>query len=395
VCGERNRDICFVFPGLLEAGTRRGGGREERCLQIAFRLSRYFSIALLAPSWHYPRCMHLNEHLVVKGLRFPAVKNYPLISDIDKIVTSLSIIFYSLLACINIICLKKECLKVIVITDLFSGFLPALVARILRLKVIFYEGNLTPWVSPWLYPTNTNVIRIAFSSFRIVVGRVICSLSTKIVANSGLIKKSMEHYGTSAKKIVIIRGGVDTNAFKPSSPLSILPGRINVGFIGRLEDEKGALLLLEICKRAIVELPEARFFIFGDGTYRSNFEHLPNVEHVGNVTRSTLNQRLVQVQVVLFFQKDLGLAEYETMASGKAVIACNVGEVPKILQNHKNALLCKPNVNAYLQAISRVIHDHSLLNKLSTNARETTIRHFDWQVISLQWQSMIKNLLAK
>lgn len=395
MCGERNRDICFVFPGLLEAETGRGGGREERCLQITFHLSGCFNIVLLSPSWHYPRCKHLSEHLVVKSLRFPAVKNYPPISDIDKIITSLSIIFYSLLVCMNIIYLKKEYLKVIVITDLFSGFLPALVARILRLKVIFYEGNLTPWVSPWLYPTNTNIIRIAFSSFRIIVGRTICSLSTKIVVNSGLIKKSMEHYGTSAKKIVIIRGGADTNAFKPSSHLSILPRRINVGFIGRLEDEKGALLLLEICKRAIVELPEARFFIFGDGTYRSNFEHLPNVEHVGNVTRSTLNQRLVQVQVVLFFQKDLGLAEYETMASGKAVIACNVGEVPKILQNHKNALLCKPNVNAYLQAISRVIHDHSLLNKLSTNARETTIRHFDWQVISLQWQSMIKNLLAK
>lgn len=262
------------------------------------------------------------------------------------------------------------------------------------MKTIFYEGNLTPWVAPWIYPKKLGLIQVTFNMVNIILGLLTSVFSDKIIVNSGLIKNGMEQYGLSVNRVEIIRGGADTDYYKPFASAFTCNYRINVGFIGRLEDEKGVSLLLDICKKALNVLPTTDFFIFGDGSFKIFFECLPNVKHLGKVNKSTLEEQLRKIQIVLFFQKDLGLAEYEAMAAGKALICCDLGDVSKVLKNYENALLCKTNPDSYIFAISQLIQNPVLLNKLQVNARETVVKYYDWKVISSSWGLLIKTLLA-
>lgn len=88
-----NEKICIVFPGMLEAQTERGGGREERILHIASHLEKFFNITIIAPYFYNVHRIDLTDHLHIKNIRFPAVRNYPLVSNIEKFASFFSLFF--------------------------------------------------------------------------------------------------------------------------------------------------------------------------------------------------------------------------------------------------------------------------------------------------------------
>ena len=198
----------------------------------------------------------------------------------------------------------------------------------------------------------------------------------------------MINFGIDPAKIHVISGGVDVNMFKPISKMNHQCNAMRVGFIGRLTDEKGVPLLLEVVHMAIQELPNVQFIIMGDGPYKQYFSNLPNVEHLGWVPKDELTRWLSKVQITLFFQKELGLAELEAMASGKAIVACNVGEVPQTITHLENGVLCTPDAQSYIDAIKLLCEDPSLLKRLSRRARENAVKYFSWDVIGREWFSL-------
>ncbi|MBA7608748.1 hypothetical protein ES703_15930 [subsurface metagenome] len=73
------------------------------------------------------------------------------------------------------------------------------------------------------------------------------------------------------------------------------------------------------------------------------------------------------------------LAEY--LASGKAVIASNVGDVGKYLVNEQHALVVPPgNRDALEMAVLRLLRDRRLCNFLGANGRKIAIQNFDVKV---------------
>lgn len=73
----------------------------------------------------------------------------------------------------------------------------------------------------------------------------------------------------------------------------------------------------------------------------------------------------------------------EFLASGKAVIATNVGDVPDYLQNEKNALLIAPNsVEEINTALKTLINDPEKRYSMGAEARKTAEQYFDSEKIS-------------
>jgi glycosyltransferase involved in cell wall biosynthesis len=82
----------------------------------------------------------------------------------------------------------------------------------------------------------------------------------------------------------------------------------------------------------------------------------------------------------------------EAMASGLCIVSTNVGGIPYLLEDEKDCLLVPPNdPEAMAQAISRILTDSSLAQRLSENAREKA-RSFDWSRILPQWDSLLLSL---
>lgn len=73
------------------------------------------------------------------------------------------------------------------------------------------------------------------------------------------------------------------------------------------------------------------------------------------------------------------LAEY--CATGKAIVATDVGDLGLYLRDKENCLLCEPdNPEVLMEAIFLLASNEELRQKLSENARLLALKHFDYEV---------------
>lgn len=79
----------------------------------------------------------------------------------------------------------------------------------------------------------------------------------------------------------------------------------------------------------------------------------------------------------------------EAMALGLPVVSTNVGGIPFLLEDKKDALLVeKGNVQAMYKAIKLLIENPSLSSAIAQNAR-TKAESFDWEVVKEQWKALL------
>jgi len=385
-----NPDVCFILPGNLEALTQRGGGREERLVKIALTLSRYFNIFVISPFFgKFRRISSVYQKFFVLNVYFPAHKKYPPQSEFTKFMRFLATPVFELLATVELVRLMRKGLRIVIVSDVMC-LLPAFVAKLLRVKIVWYEGNLDPWITLYI-PKKLVALKKVLKTSKILSGRLLGKLSDVIVVNDGITRMGMKNRGLSERsKIHVLRGAVDTGLFKPSMKRS--SEVFTVGFVGRLTEEKGAHLLLDLCKKAMKELPQVSFVILGNGPYRKRLEDLPNVKFVGQVAHSSIPKMLSSVDVILSFQKTFGMAEVEALSCGVPVVAARIGEMPILVEEGKTGLLCELNVGSYLKALNILINDEALLRKLSIRARKEAIKKYDWNVRVKEWMSVLKSL---
>lgn len=389
-------DVCIISPGLLETGTTRGGGCEVTDYNVALQLSKYLDISVISTYKDDYKCtLQVNEHFTVEQVFFPALKNYPFKSKFEIVKNHIFTFLYAFLAAAKVMKLRRKNLKIIIVHNPQTAILSILLAKIMKIKVIYSEGNLLPWTDPYIIPIKTTLKSKLFHIYNLYFGLFACLLSDRIRTQSSSIKNGMIKYGINSKKIEVIAAGVETDLFKPNREVEKDVTNLKVGFIGRLTEIKGVLLLLEIVQKSVKELPNVRFLIFGEGPYKSKFMNLPNVEHLGAVPRDELNNYLSKLHIVLFFQKELGRAEIEAMSSEKAIIACKMGEMTEMVQHLENCILCEPHPEEYIEAIKKLSLNSNLRKKISKNARETALELFTWDKIGAQWLSLCIELTER
>ena len=385
-------DILIVCPSLLEPGTQRGGGIEEIDHKMGLFLSEHLNATIIGPSIRREKGRRtIDRGLSFYYLRFPAMKKYLPLTILDQIVLNVFLLpAYSFLLCIRILrMIRGERKTILIIHNGFPGFAGLIAARISSKKILFAEGNTYPWVLPLLFNRNNSILRRSSIYVNTMIGRLICEYSDCIRTQSESIRLGMIEKGIAPSKINVVSAGVDVDSFSANimNPVNQLPMR--VGFVGRLTEEKGASLLLEIIKEAKILMPDIRFVIMGDGPYRDEIIAQDNVESAEFVNRNELPSRLSGVDVILFFQNEIGLAELEAMAAGKAIVACKAGEMSDRLEDGKTAILVSPNINGFISAITRLRIDVELRNTLSRNARIFVSENYDWKKIGETWLKLI------
>ncbi|HKO76879.1 MAG TPA: glycosyltransferase, partial [Flavobacterium sp.] len=80
----------------------------------------------------------------------------------------------------------------------------------------------------------------------------------------------------------------------------------------------------------------------------------------------------------------------EAMSLGLAVVSTNVGGIPFLLEDQKEAILIPDSdVEKMVEAIDRLIGDSELVFKITTNARRKA-EQFDWNVVKKEWMTILK-----
>lgn len=150
------------------------------------------------------------------------------------------------------------------------------------------------------------------------------------------------------KIIVSPSGGIDSTIFKEENPIK--HDELILGFVGRLQEDKGILDYIQACKK-LSNKYNLKAFIIGYGplaeTVNSLVENDSSFIYICGVNQIDLPIYYRKFDLFCFPSKrnteSLGLVGIEAMACGTPVVGTNIGGIPSYLEDRKNGFLISVN----------------------------------------------------
>ncbi|XP_047342173.1 sulfoquinovosyl transferase SQD2-like [Impatiens glandulifera] len=213
-----------------------------------------------------------------------------------------------------------------------------------------------------------------------------------LVPSAALAKELEDAKVTEAYKIRLWNKGVDSDSFHPrfySHEMRLRlsngePNRPLIVHVGRLGVEKS----LDLLKRVMEEIPEARIAIVGDGPYREDLEKLmegmPAV-FTGMLVGEELSQAYASGDIFVMPSESetLGQVVLEAMASGLAVVAARAGGIMDIIpeeQEGKTGFCFRPgDVSDCVQKVKFLLQNSNGIRESMGKAARQEIEKFDWR----------------
>lgn len=215
----------------------------------------------------------------------------------------------------------------------------------------------------------------------------------RIVAVSGAVRDALVAHGADPRKVRVISGGVEMEAYADVGPL--VPGVI--GSLGRLSYEKGFDLLLV----AMQELDDkVHLLLGGDGPQRERlaaeaFGLGERVELTGFVPDVADFMGRIGLFVLPSRSEGLGLVLVEAMASGRPVVATRVGGIPEVVLAGETGLLVPPeDPVALVLAIRRVLEDPELAARMGRAGRSRAEKLFSARRMAEQTRELYLEMLS-
>jgi len=194
----------------------------------------------------------------------------------------------------------------------------------------------------------------------------------------------------------IIPNGVDIHHYCPEGPFraEFKDDKLNILFVGRLEERKGVGDLIQACSLIKKDFPNFRLIITGPGL-RLRFQYKA-------MAKTMLGNRAVFTHYVTFPElpkyyrtadifcapatggESFGIVLLEAMASGTPVVATDIPGYASVLTHGQEGLLAPPNnPRALANALLKLLTDRQL--RLSMAERGVaTANKYSWENVSRQ-----------
>ncbi len=235
--------------------------------------------------------------------------------------------------------------------------------------------------------------------------------ATQIVTISQYsLEKLKTYYGVDASKVRIVPNGVDPEKFKPRADIEVARRQFGLGkepcvvFVGSLIPRKGVPFLVEAAKKIVKEQSETKFLIAGEGPLRHQLVNSieaaglsGNFKFLGNLKDDTLPTlyNCADVFALPSIQEGQGIVLLEAQASGKPVVAFDIGGVNEAVRNGETGLLVKRGSTDQLaEAIMRLLSDKALREKMGSNGRNFVTENFTWNICAQKMLQVYREALA-
>ena len=219
-----------------------------------------------------------------------------------------------------------------------------------------------------------------------------------VVVNSEYMRSRALEIGVRPDSIFLIRHGVDTNVFRPSTA-----SRRGVLFVGRLAPEKGCDLLI----LALSRIPSSDYevlTIVGSGPQEEYIKDLAcrlrvPLEMVGemaqdDVARRMRSARLAVVPSVMHGMRGepSGLVPLECQASGTPTVVTRVGGLPENLPPHAKNLIADPSPESLASSILAGLRTTDL--DLHDVVRGHVLERHDLGRVDQEWDVLYERALS-
>ncbi|MFA4930461.1 MAG: glycosyltransferase family 4 protein [Patescibacteria group bacterium] len=266
-------------------------------------------------------------------------------------------------------------------------------------EYIYYQKQVYP--SPYKYLLRPFYYFNRFSNRKIFTKYGIKHLKKILSVDSSLLRYVQSEYPDFRKKINVIFNYVDVNIFKP---LPIDPifsekfkGKFIILFPRNLSINRGVHYIIEAMKIVIKKYPEVLLLITGDGIAKkyilkiiNDYNLSKNVILLGRLNHySELPKYYNLADLVVIptaYSEGTSLSCLEAMATGKPVIATNIGGLYDIINSGQNGLIVQPDYREIAQGIIKILDDGTLRLNLGNSALETIKGKFSKEI----WEAKIK-----
>lgn len=219
---------------------------------------------------------------------------------------------------------------------------------------------------------------VEFQKFVYVVKKdFVVKYPTQIIAVSNTVKHFMVNYfKADEKKILTVFNGIDYAKFIAGKKELLESDSPVVGVVGRLEEIKGHIHLLEALKILKTRYNvEPKVLLAGDGSLRAMLEKytkenkLSNVEFLGSTSDVPGFLAKIDILVVPSESEGFGLVVLEGMVSRKAIIASDIEVMHELIIDGKNGLLFKNRDSSSLAIeLLKIYQDKNQLEQLQKGA---------------------------
>jgi glycosyltransferase involved in cell wall biosynthesis len=223
------------------------------------------------------------------------------------------------------------------------------------------------------------------------------------------LEKIQKHYGVEKSKVRIVPNGVDTEKFKPTETQAArrqfgLGNEPCVLFVGNLIPRKGLSFLLEAAKKIVKENRDTQFLIVGEGPLKTpltmsleSADLSGNFKLLGNLKEDALPAiyNCADVFVLPSIQEGQGIVLLEAQASGKPVVAFDVGGIDEAVRNGETGLLVKRgNSEELAEALLSLLADKTWRQKMGANGRGFVSENFTWYISAQKMLKVYQEALA-
>jgi len=230
----------------------------------------------------------------------------------------------------------------------------------------------------------------------------------RVVAVSQDLEAECARIGVPSDRLVRIDNGIDVGAWRRRGPpaasalrAAVPAGRLVVGAVGRLSEEKGFDLLIEAVTRAVARGADVELWIAGEGPEQAKLAALAaaspaRVRLLGFRTDVRELQEAFDVFVLSSLREGLPNVVLEAMACEVPVLATRCGGVEAAVRDDVEGLLVPPgSVEALESGLVRLAADPNLRARLARAGRERVEREFSFARRMERFAQLYETLLPR
>ncbi len=184
----------------------------------------------------------------------------------------------------------------------------------------------------------------------------------------------------------------------PATPLQAEPYLL---YMGKLEANKGATLLLDILRQA---RPKITTLVAGEGSLQGEMEETArreglNIKFLGWVEHNEVLRLLAGAEALLFpslWPEPLTRVLLEAIGLGALVVAMDTGGTPDIIQDGTNGLLAS-TTNELAQKLGEILKPEQTERRrqLREAAKQTALEKFSREAVVTRTEALYRKLLAQ
>jgi glycosyltransferase involved in cell wall biosynthesis len=215
-------------------------------------------------------------------------------------------------------------------------------------------------------------------------------------------------FGNNYTKGHIISYGVDASKFKSAKDESNtlredmdISSKSTVLFaLQRLDREKRVDIIIESFAILNKEYKNIKLIIGGTGPEGEELKKLSrslglekNILFTGYIGSQDLPQYLNMSDIFVFHStfETFGIVLAEAMMAKKPIVSVNNTAIPEVVEDGKSGLVVEPlNPSALASAISKLIEDEGLREKMARYGYDKAFKEYNWDTIAIKYEQVLK-----